>query len=239
MWIKGAGGGGWWLLSRWRCCCALAGWERSQSFFLSAKHKAERPEQADECRSDSAVAARARDALTTASLSICLCSFQPSGGTFSIIVWIWFSTVSARSFSLNPNCRRTFGSRCATPAACQVRITLGHREEPWEILSRPVTWEASMWGCVGGGEQPTGGLNANNKEEKKKCERAFVHDLPSFQVIRELCPGLSGFFKFIYLRYRAWCSVKRNWQIEKTVPRRLIRHECTHASSTQTAPWLV
>lgn len=101
-------------------------------FSLSAKHEAERPEQADECRSNSAVAARAKDALTTASLSICLCSFQPSSGTFYIIVWI-------RCFSLNPNCRRIFGSRRATPAACQVRITLGRPEEPWEILSRPVT----------------------------------------------------------------------------------------------------
>lgn len=56
-----------------------------------------------------------------------------------------------------------------------------------------------MWSCVGGGEQPTGGMNASNKEEKKKSKHAFVHDLPSFQVIRELCPGLSGFFYlFIY-----------------------------------------
>lgn len=108
-------------------------------FSLSAKHEAERPEQADECRSDSAVAARAKVVLTTASLSICLRSFQPSGGTFYISVYIRFSTVSAGSFSLNPNCRRIFGSRRATPAACQVRITLGRREEPWKILSRPVT----------------------------------------------------------------------------------------------------
>lgn len=145
------------------------------------------------------MAARAKDALTTASLSICLCSFQPSGGTFYISVWIRFSTVSAGSFSLNPNCRRIFGSRRATPAACQVRITLGHREEPWEILSRPVTWEASMRGCIGGGEQPTEGMNANNKEEKKKCERAFVHNLPSFQVIQELCPGFSVLFCFLFI----------------------------------------
>lgn len=51
--------------------------------------------------------------------------------------------------------------------------------------------------------QPTGGMKhvTNNKEEKKEvraCERAIVRDLPSFQVIPELRPGLSVVLIYLF-----------------------------------------
>lgn len=133
-----------------------------------------------------------------------------SSPAFYILVWFRSSAVSAGSlrwnhhFACAPQQSRSIpGSQRGAPAVCRLRITPRPRQEPWEILSGPVRWEASMWGCVGGGMQPVGGMkqateHITNNKGKNSVSVACLHDLPPFQVTWELRPG--SFFSFLIIQ---------------------------------------
>lgn len=93
--------------------------------------------------------------------------------------------------------RRIPGIRRAAPATYRVRIALRHGEEPWEMLSWPVTREASMRGCIGGGMQPPGGMkqaNENTSPTKGKKVRACICARPAVFLGHLRAPSRPFFF---------------------------------------------
>ena len=140
--------------------------------------------------------------------------FQPAGGAFYILLWFHSSTISAGSLKFKPTlCLCANGGGGESPSGGG-RITGKSCRVQWRERPRCGAALVEVWSPQEGWNEP---LRTRHQTQREKSAGVSL---------RTTCPpsrssesSVQGFFLFCFFlhsRYRAWCSVKRNWHREKS-----------------------